>query len=538
MFARVKRSGKHDYLQLVENRKEQGKVRQRVIATLGRLDELQAKGQIEGLARSLARLSEQVLLILSGKSAPGVEAVTIGPALIFERLWQRTGIRDVLQRLFLDRRFDFEVERAIFLAVLHRLMASGSDRFCGPWQDDYEVKWAQWCELHRLYQAMAFLGRPLADQTGAKPFAPRSTKDLVEEALFRRRRDLFSQPEMVFFYTTSIYLEGQGGSQIGARGFSKDHRPDRMQMVVGVIIDETGQPIACEMWPGNTTDVTTLVPVIELLKQRFAIGHFCIVADRGTLSRKALMVMETSGGTVDYILGVRMRQARAMAHVLNRAGRWREITAETTLKVKEVRHEGTRYIVCLNPRQVYKDAHDREAILALLKAQLRNGAKTIVGNKGYRRYLRIDKGAVRIDKKKVRAEARFDGKWVLRTNTAWSAEQVALKYKELWRVKRIFRDVKTLLDTGPVYHRSDETMRGHVFASFLALVLRKELDRCLEAAGERFRWAEITKDLEALKWVIVKEGGKRFAIRSECQGVCGKIFQAVGVALPPRLREL
>jgi transposase len=127
---------------------------------------------------------------------------------------------------------------------------------------------------------------------------------------------------------------------------------------------------------------------------------------------------------------------------------------------------------------------------------------------------------------------------VLRTNTDLSCDQVAIKYKQLWQVERIFRDVKTLLQTRPIFHRRDETIRGHVFCSFLALVLRKELDRCLSAAGERFEWAHIKQDLKALQMVTIEEDGRRFAVRSQCQGVCGKLFKAVGVALPPTIREV
>jgi transposase len=181
---------------------------------------------------------------------------------------------------------------------------------------------------------------------------------------------------------------------------------------------------------------------------------------------------------------------------------------------------------------------DRELILTSLRQQLKNGAKSLVGNKGYRRYLTIDKDAARIDEAKVQSYARYDGKWVLRTDTDLTAEQVAIKYKQLWQVERIFRDVKSLLHTRPVFHRLNETIRGHVFCSFLALVLRKELDRCLEAAGERFEWAQIKQDLKALQTVTIEEEGRRFAVRSQCQGVCGKIFKVVGVALPPTIREV
>lgn len=189
MFARIKKSGRYEYLQIVENRKAQGKVNQRVIATVGRLDQLQAKGGVEPLVRSLARFSAKTLLVLSGKGEANAHAVKIGPAIIFERLWRELGLPRVIQKLLEGRKFEFDVERAIFLTVLHRLFVSGSDRSCDRWR--------------HVYRAMAFLGEELADQSGATPFAPRCTKDLVEEGLFRLHRNLFTGLDLVFFDTTS-----------------------------------------------------------------------------------------------------------------------------------------------------------------------------------------------------------------------------------------------------------------------------------------------------------------------------------------------
>ena len=545
MFARIKKSGKYQYLQLVENRKEKGRVKQQVIATLGRMDELSAKGRVQTLIRSLSRFSEQAMLIISGKSDVALEAKKIGPVLIFERLWEQTGIGQAIRRQAAERKFGFDVERAVFLTVLHRLMVSGSDRFCERWQRDYLIEGMEGIELQHLYRAMGFLGEELAEQKQAVAFAPRCTKDRIEEEVFFHRRDLFSELDLVFFDTTSLYFEGAGGESIGQRGFSKDHRPDLKQMVLGVVIDDKGLPICCEMWPGNTADVKSLLPVVESIRTRFAIRSFCIVADRGMISAETLLQLESPDSPLAYILGVRMRKLKVMAEVLSRAGRFQEIYPDgrdskdpSPLSVKQVVHNGDRYIVCFNPRQARKDAQQREQILSALSEQLKQGATSLVGNKGFRRYLKIDKGAARIDEAKTKAEARYDGKWVLRTNTDLSAAQVALRYKQLWQVERVFRDVKSLLITRPIFHQRDRTIRGHVFCSFLALVLRKELDRCLEQAGQRLEWAEIKQDLKALQTVTIEESGKRFAVRSQCQGVCGKIFQAVGVALPPTIREL
>jgi hypothetical protein len=141
--------------------------------------------------------------------------------------------------------------------------------------------------------------------------------------------------------------------------------------------------------------------------------------------------------------------------------------------------DGRRYIVCLNEKQARKDAADRQAIIESLEEKLKTNPKSLVGNKGYRKYLKLDRETVAVNQEKIEGEARYDGKWVLKTNTTLTAEQVALKYKELWQVEQVFRDMKSVLDTRPIFHRLDETIRGHVFCSFLALVLRKELDRRL-----------------------------------------------------------
>jgi len=545
MFARVKKSGKYQYLQIVENRKEKGKVKQRVIATVGRMDELQAKGRVETLIRSLSKFSEQALLIISGQSDIDADAKKIGPVLIFERLWKETGIKAAIERVLAGRKFEFDVERAIFLTVLHRLMVSGSDRFCIRWCRDYIIDGIHGLNLHHLYRAMGFLGEEVADQNGATPFSPRCNKDLVEELVFSHRRDLFSDLDLVFFDTTSIYFEGHGGESIGQRGFSKDHRPDLAQMVVAAVIDDRGQPICCEMWPGNTADVTTLLPIVERLKKRFKIGRICIVADRGMISADTIAVLESPENRIPYILGTRMRKVKKIKErVLSHPGSYREVRSESSdpkkpapLKVKQVEIDGCRYIVCVNAGQQRKDAADRQAIVEALAEQIKKGPKSLVGNKGFRKYLKIEKGSTSIDESKVKYEARFDGKWVLQTNTALSAEAVALKYKELWRVEKVFRDVKSLLETRPIFHKTDATIRGHVFCSFLALVLRKELDQRLASAGHRFEWAEIKQDLKALQRVSIEENGRRLSIRTQSKGVCGKIFQAVGVARPPTIQE-
>ena len=548
MFFRKKITKGHTYPQIVENRREEGKVKQTVVATLGRLDALDSSGQLEGLLRSGAKFAESVLVLSAHQKGelPRIASSRIGPGLIFERLWEQTGCQAELERLLRGRGFGFSVERALFLTVVHRLVCPGSDRAASKWRASYALAGTQPLGLHQLYRAMAWLGTelPEAQQKGRTPFAPRCTKDLVEEGLFARRRELLTTLDLVFFDTTSIYFEGEGGLTLGEHGKSKDSRPDLKQMVVGAVLDGEGRPIACELWPGNTTDVKTLVPIVERLQKRFAIGRICVVADRGMISAKTLRELDRRQWF--YILGARMRSvAEVRDEVLSRAGRYEEVYPKgpskkdpSPLKVKQVMIWDRRYVVCLNEDQAKKDAADREAILAGLREQLKKGDKALVGNKGYRRYLKTEGQRFQIDEDKIREEARFDGKWVLLTNTDLPTRDVALKYKQLWMVEEIFRSAKTLLETRPIFHKCDETIRGHVFCSFLALVLRKELQDRLEAKGQDLEWADVIRDLDALQETVVEQDGKRFVLRNETRGTCGAVFQAVGVALPPTVRQI
>ncbi len=367
MFPRTKRSGRHEYLQIVHNDRVDGKIRQRVIATLGRLDRLEESGQLGRLLASLSRYERQAAVLTAHQRGeiPEARTIRIGPDIVFGRLWEKLGIRAALERLLRGRHFEFAVERAVFLTVLHRLFASGSDRAAEEWRKRYRVPGTEELGLHHLYRAMAWLGEvlPKGEQSGATPFAPRTTKDLMEEALFARNRDLFSTLDLVFFDTTSLYFEGEGGETLGRYGKSKDKRPDRKQMVVGTVVDAEGRPLSCEFWPGNTTDVKTLLPVVDRLRERFGVGELCVIADRGMISRETIAELEATERGVHYILGARMRSVKEVRDdVLSRPGRYRVVRGPrerkkdpAPLKVKQVWVGERRYIVCYNEEQAAKD---------------------------------------------------------------------------------------------------------------------------------------------------------------------------------------
>ena len=229
-----------------------------------------------------------------------------------------------MRKLLATRHHHFDVERAVFMTVLHRLMVSGSDRSALQWRRDQAIDGTEALELQHLYRAMGWLGEALGESEPDAP-SPRRTKDLIEEALFARRRDLFTDLDLVFFDTTSLFFTGDGGETLGQYGKSKDHRSDCKQMVLGMVIDGDGIPVCSEMWPGNTTDVTTLDRVAERLQRRFGVHRVCLVADAGMISKKMIAAVEARGWL--YILGARLRRTKevrdAQRHGPVRDGRGR-----------------------------------------------------------------------------------------------------------------------------------------------------------------------------------------------------------------------
>ena len=545
MFFRKKVNKGHTYIQLVENRREGGRTRQRQLASLGRLDELQASGSLDELLKSGGKFAQSAAVIAGARNGEldQIRSQRIGAAVVFERLWQETGCQEVIQELLKERAFSAPIERAVFATVLHRLVAPGSDRACEHWLRDEGVAGSEELQLHHLYRAMAWLGETLeTDDESAR--TTRSTKDVIEERLFDGRRNLFDDLELVLVDTTSLFFYGEGGAELGARGHSKDRRPELKQLILAIVVDQRGRPICSETWPGNTADVKALLPIVSRLRERFCIDRVCVVADRGMVS--SATVAELARRNIGYILGTRERRDKEVQQAvlddhrgfiplsLPRIGH-----ESTDIEIKDVRVEDRRYVVCRNPEQAEHDAEAREAMVAGLRDKLRQGDKALVGNSGYRRFLRtVGDDHFEIDDDRIAAEAKFDGISVLRTNTDLPAAEVARQYRQLWLVEQIFRTAKAILRTRPIYHQSDAAIRGHVFCSFLALVLRKELEERLAAAGVTAEWPEILRDLEAIHETEVRDGEQHFVLRDHAQGCAGEVCKAVGVALPPLFQNL
>ncbi len=298
MFVRLKRvranGRQYEYLQVVETRRERGRVRQHVVANFGRLDAVVASGELDRVIRGLVAHSPTLQLVQAYRGG-ALEAEwdkVWGPVLIFERLWEDLGLPPLLHGLVRRRRLGFDFERVVFALVLQRILAPGSDRAGAKWSQTVHARGFEALRLAHSYRALRVLWQH---------------KAAIEQALYQRGLDLLNQPlDLVFFDTTSLYFEGRGPAGLARLGKSKDHRPDHPQVILGLLMRRGGLPVACEVWPGNTADVTRLTVIAELLRRRFAIDRVVVVCDHGMVSKKTLTALTAHG--FPYIVGMKMRR--------------------------------------------------------------------------------------------------------------------------------------------------------------------------------------------------------------------------------------
>jgi transposase len=313
--------------------------------------------------------------------------------------------------------------------------------------------------------------------------------------------------------------------------------------VLGMVLDGADRPFASFRWPGNTADVTRLAPVVQRLRDRFGVKNVCVVADRGMISAETIAALEKDN--IEYILGVRERStSEVRTQVINDDGVAVPLLiprqkGETQLEIKDVILSGRRYVVCRNDEEARKDAEARAELIAGLERKLAQGDKALVANKGYRRFLTTpDENHFTIDRERIAEDARLDGVFVLRTNTKLSALQVVLRYRNLLAVEDSFKVAKTLLATRPIFHKTDAAIHGHIFCSFLAMVLRKELFDRLARRNKKLEWQRIIDDLAELSEVEVNQDGRRALLRTAPGPTIDPICRALGITLPPVFQEL
>lgn len=541
---RISRKNKNgtvtSYVQLAHNERnpKTGNPQAKVLYHFGREDEV----DVEGLRRLASSISRFVGDVPAGDDAQESTQLTLfdskafGAGDLLNSLWHELGIDKAISGRLADRKYEAPMERVLFAMVANRALSPSSKLAIEDWVgSEVALPGIEQFEVHQGYRAMDFLME--------------SNEDIQRE-VYESVADLLNlEVDLLFFDTTSSYFEMDGepdDDSIKQRGYSKDHRPDLAQVVIGFAVTRDGIPVRCWVWPGNTSDVS-VIPEVKKDLIGWRLGRVITVVDRGFNSDANLRDLQKSGG--HYIAGEKMSSGKlSVEDALSRPGRFR--TVRDNLEVKEVvvgdGEARIRYVLVRNPDEAKRDALRRESHLERLRAQLAK-LKELDGeahtkahcalqtHPTYKRLLKADKrGNLRVDAQAVKEMERLDGKYLIRTSDdTLSAEDVALGYKQLWQVEAAFRSLKQTMELRPMYHRKDERIRAHVLLCWLALLL-------IRVAENRTKqtWRDIRNAMNEMHLVTYTSGKGRVRQRTTVTSKQSEILQALGYEHPPLIHEI
>jgi hypothetical protein len=545
------------YVALAHNRRVDGKVKPDVLMNLGRVDRLNVDGLLR-LAASIRKhfgdgggLTDSAEAGQASGAAPMAvtDARPIGTAWLLDALWAQLEIGTQIKQIADGRRFTTAVERVLFALVANRAIAPMSKLSAAEWaSEDVVIAGLGGMDDDQAYRAMDLL-------------VEADTQGQVQQAVFFAVANLLNlEVDVLFFDTTSTYFERdeEEDEESGFRryGKSKDHRDDLPQIVIGLAVTRTGIPVRVWCWPGNTQDQTLLAEVKDDLRA-WKLGRVITVVDRGFSGADNLAYLRRAGG--HYIAGMRMRDGNPLVEqVLSRQGRYQQVG--DNLRVKEVRldHTDQRFVICHNPDQAQRDKASREEAVARIQAELerikaqrqRDRARRLsdkARTKAEAAHLRAEcalrdhptlgrwlrqqpTGRLRIDRAKVTAEQRLDGKYLLATSDPdLSAEDVALGYKNLLEAERGFRDLKSQLLLRPVFHRLEHRIRAHVLLCWLALLLTRVAER---SCGQS--WRQISRETGRLQQVTLAGEAGTIVQTTPLRPTQRAIYQALSIDPPPR----
>lgn len=569
---------KVSYLQLAHNEWDPAAktARTKVLYSFGRADQLD-RAAIERLIAALTRVVG-VEAVSPGPDraravgVPGLEFVEsrpLGGAWLLDGLWHRLGIDTLLRRLAAGTRRDPVVERVLFALVANRALAPSSKLAATSWvAHDVHVPGLEQVSDDACYRAMDWLI---------------AVEDRLARGVFDAVADLLNlEVDLIFFDTTSTYFEtedadpalwrdengrviehdvehdvepdadAEGGeppagatSKAGfrSRGKSKDSRDDLPQVVVGMAVTRDGIPVRVWCWPGNTSDSPLIRQVKDELRD-WTLGKVIWVADRGFTSKENRRHLTAGGG--GYILGEKLRSGSAEATAaMARQGRYQEVSAN--LRVKEVKiSESERFVVCHNPDAADRDAAVRANLVERLETMIagsdrlsptkRAELRGVISTKpGLNRFLRVTPGGLlRVDAAKIAADAKLDGKYLLRTSDPHlSTEDIALGYKQLLEVERGWRDMKQVLDLRPVFHRLEDRIRAHVLLCWLALLTARIVETRTGTT-----WPRARTELQRLHVGTFTGPAGLFRQTSQPSSEVRRLHTALDLPLPPRILTL
>lgn len=494
----------YQYLRVVESyRDRRGKVRQRIVWKVGRLDKLLEEGKLEELVEQLSKFCKKKFVV--PEEISNEDSVRWGPILVARRLWEEMELDRIITRLCQRGRLKFDVAERAFVLVASRLTEPRSEhglarwlesnwvcdsegvRYVPKWRPEHEVTKTRrvkvkWEQLNRWYRTL--------DAVYAK-------KEEIERELFLKLRDLFSfKVDMVFYDITRLSFAGrEEKGELKRHGYPRGGSPRDVQVLLGMVM-VGGFPIAGHVFRGNVADKTTVQDVVEDVERRFGIKHIIFVADKGMVSRHNLLALVHH----NYILGHKGRREKDAERWLSTlTDQWRDCSKGVGVQEVESGEEGVRVLIVeSDERKEYEERlrkrsmkraerHLKKVAEAVEQGRLRSKEKiadradrALHKNKGYRyfSYTIPSDGHFEyfLDEEKMKAELVREGRYIVTTNHPHiSPREAVARYKELSDIEAGFREFKDIIQGRPIYHQRDDRICAHLFIAQLALLLFRQL---------------------------------------------------------------
>jgi transposase len=517
MFIKITKSGQYEYAYLVRSYREDHNTKHEYLFKLGRMDQIEGNASFQNLAKRLLELS-QAKDMVSLDHFSETQILNWG-YLVYQKIWQDFQLDQILNQLTGSRKTRFPLHEASLLMAIQHLLKPKSKLGTYRQQNRYigltEIK------LQHLYRSLDLLSE---------------SKELLEEKIFLKNRNLFNlQVDVVFYDVTTFSFESVRKDSLRDFGFSKDGKFKEVQVVMGLLIDREGRPIGYELFSGNTFEGKTLEVSLDKLKKRFTIGKVIIVADRGINSKINLKKITERG--YDYIFASRIKNMnqKITEEIFNTEG-YRD-TDGVSYKIIDYSNNqlSENLIISYCPKRAQKDQVDRERLIKKARTLLQNQSYITASNKrGGKKYL---KGSPDInwtlDEEAIKKDELFDGYYGIQTSQKkLSAKDVLKAYQSLWKIEESFRIMKSTLEVRPVFHWTESRIKGHFVICFLAFLLERTLEFKLKKANLEASPQKIQEILNAMNFAEVKIEKSTFLIKTKFDSLGNKIVRLLQIKPP------
>lgn len=539
MFIKITKSKDFKYVQIVNSYRDNGKVKHELLCNLGRLDHLQGNPEWKKIAINFANLIGVKDINYDAQSCSEGNIVNWG-YIIYKKLWDKFKLQQILNNIQnQNKKVKFDLNNAVFLMVIQHLLSPASKLKTFNQQENY-ANFPK-IDLNHLYRSLDILN----DQ-----------QNVIQQHIFYMNRKLFGlQVDVVFYDVTTFHFESVKKDSLRNFGFSKNNKFNEVQVVYSMYIDREGRPIGYELFPGNTFEGKTLEIALESIEKKFGIRNIIIVADRGINNKLNLKkIVDKKYGYI-FASKIKTMAKNIQQQILTKEDyiefsntsdneeRYSYKVIDYTNKIKEDDQEVElleKLIVTYSSKRAKKDRADRQRLLDKANFLLKN--KPLIkgsSKRGGKKYLKeISNPDWILDNNLIAKDEQFDGYYGVQTNLTvdFNVEEILSSYHNLWRIEENFKIMKSLLEVRPIFHWTEDRIKGHFVVCFLSFVLEKTLELKLKHSNiDGVSVDNIRKAINSMRFTEVELNNKKVFIKSSNTELANKILRNFKIPPPANI---